>query len=261
MLKRMTQLVLVLVAAYLALALLVFLTADRLIFPAPPAGYTGAELEGFRTVRTADGVSLAMVHLPHPDARYTILLSHGNGEDLASISPMLRELHRMGFAVVAYDYRGYGASEGRPDVQGVLTDARAVFDHVTDELGVPPERIILYGRSVGSGPAVHVAAQERVAGLVLESGFTTAFRVVTRVPVFPFDRFHNLRLLPAVQAPVLLIHGRRDRVVPFSHGERLYRAASQPKYRLWLDDAGHNDVWLVGGAEVRSALRSFVERL
>lgn len=248
-------------AVYVVLVVLVLLFADRLIFPAPPAGYRAGELEGYRELTASDGTRLSAVHLPNPEARFTILLSHGNGEDLASITPMLRELHRLGFAVLAYDYRGYGASEGRPGVRGSLRDVRAVFEHLTGDVGVPADRVIVYGRSVGGGPSVHLAAHEPVAGLVLESTFTTAFRVVTRVPLFPFDRFDNASLIRRVRAPILLIHGRRDEVVPFSHGRRLYAIAGESATALWLDDATHNDIWVVGRAEVGAALQEFAKRL
>ena len=249
-----------LVVAYLLLALAVFVFADRLIFPAPPAGYEPRELEGFLWIESEDGTRIAASHLANPAARFTILYQHGNGEDLASIQPMLRELHALGFAVLAWDYRGYGASAGSPSAAAVLRDAGAVYRHLTGPLGVSPERIIIYGRSVGGGPAVHLAARHSdAAGLVLESTFTSAFRVVTRVPLFPFDRFRNHDALPDVEMPVLVIHGRRDRVVPFAHGERLYRLAPEPRRRLWLDHAGHNDVWLVGRREVAAALREFAQ--
>lgn len=106
-----------------------------------------------------------------------------------------------------------------------------------------------------------LAAYVLLAGLVLESSFTSAFRVVTRWPLLPGDRFRNLALLRTVRCPVLVIHGRRDAIVPFYHGRTLYRAAPEPKRHLWVDGAGHNDVWYVAGESYARAVRDFLALL
>src|SRR5690606_40899853 len=144
---------------------------------------------------------------------------------------------------------------------GVLLDQDAAFAHLTGALGFPPGRIIAWGRSIGGGPATALAAREPLAGLVLESTFISAFRVVTRWPMLPRDRFRNLALLRAVRCPVLVIHGRRDAIVPFYHGRALYRAAPEPKRYLWVDGAGHNDVWHVAGEGYARAVRAFLALL
>lgn len=263
----MTTWLLVVLGLWGLLAVVGLFFADRLIFPAPAAGYRAGELEGFRWLTASDGKRIAAQWLraAPSDGRaatgYTILYSHGNGEDLASIAPVLRHFQRLGFDVLAYDYRGYGASDGSPSAAGVVLDARAAYDHATGELRVAPERLLIYGRSVGGGPSVALAAELASAGLVLESTFTSAFRVVTRVPLLPGDRFLNERLLRDVDVPVLVIHGRRDEVVAFSHGQRLYEVAGEPKHSLWIDAATHNDVWVLAHREVGEALLEFVGTL
>ncbi|HUF12386.1 MAG TPA: alpha/beta hydrolase [Longimicrobiales bacterium] len=247
--------------AYVALGIVAWRFGDRLILPAPGASYRSASLDGLRTVRTSDGVDLAALHLPNPDARFTILYSHGNAEDLGNILPVLEEIHALGFAVFAYDYRGYGGSGGTPSVAGVLLDAEAVHEHVTRELAVAPERLILWGRSLGGGPSVHLAAQHRVAGIVLEATFTSAFCVVTSRRILPFDRLCNLELLAGIDVPLLFIHGRKDRVVPFAHGVRLHAKAREPKRHLWIDEAGHNDLWLAASDRIGVAVRQFADSL
>ena len=240
---------------YAALMLFAWRLGDRLILPAPASTYRPGALEALHTIRTADGVELAAVHLPNESARYTILYSHGNGEDLGNMLPVLEMIHALGFAVFAYDYRGYGTSGGRATVAGVLLDVEAAYAHVTGPLGVAPERLILWGRSLGGGPTVHLAARHPVAAVVLEATFTTAFSVMTRRPILPFDRLRNVRLLPDIRVPMLFIHGRKDRVVPFGHGPRLYAAAGEPKLHVWVDEAGHNDLWLVAHDRIAAALR------
>lgn len=255
--RVLKSLLLVAVLAYVGLILVAYFAADRLIFLPPASSYSDAQLP-IRLVPTADGARIAVLHLPNPGSSFTLLYSHGNAEDLGHLAPLLQQLQSAGFAVLAYDYRGYGLSTGGPpSAEGAYGDIAAVYRHATEELQIPPSQIILYGRSVGSGPAVHLAARHPVAGLIIESGFTSAFRVVTHLPLLPFDRFPNLRTIRDVQGPVLVIHGRQDEVIPFSHGERLYDAAPEPKQFLWVQGAGHNDlVWVAGEAYWR-ALSNF----
>jgi len=250
-----TRTLLVAAVAYAVACLFVYLVAEHLIFLPPIATYRDGP--GILKLATADGAEIAAVHLENPLADYTILYSHGNAEDLGGIAPMLAQLRDWGFAVFAYDYRGYGVGQGRPTERGAYADLDAAYAHLTGVAGVPPERIIVYGRSVGSGPSVDLATRARVAGLVIESGFVTAFRVVTRVPLFPFDRFPNIHKIARVTCPVLVMHGRADGIVPFSHGRALFGAAPEPRQSLWVDGAGHNDFTLVAGARQGDALRAF----
>jgi fermentation-respiration switch protein FrsA (DUF1100 family) len=205
-----------------------------------------------------DGDSVAVLHLSNSGARYTILYSHGNAEDLGDIEFVLRDLHALGFAVIGYDYRGYGASTGGPTTaRNVQHDAEAVYEYAVKDLGIAPQRLVVYGRSIGSGPAMHLASTRTVGGVILESAFTSAFRVVTRVRVLPFDRFPNVSLIRKVRAPVLVMHGRLDEVIPFEHGRRLYEKAREPKQHLWVDKAHHNDFVHVAGRAHDQALLQF----
>ena len=259
--ELLVVLALIAVALYAGLALIAWRLGDRLMFPAPGPSYRPDSIDGLVTLRSADGTGLAALHLPEPRARHTILYSHGNGEDLGNVLPVLEMIQGLGFAVFAYDYRGYGKSEGRANAEGVALDAEAAYDHVTRELGVPAERIILWGRSVGGGPTVHLASSRACAGMVLEATFTSAFCVVTNRPILPFDRFRNQKLLRGMSVPTLFIHGRKDRIVPFVHGERNFACAAEPKRSLWIDGAGHNDLWLVARDEISRALVDFAGSL
>lgn len=257
----MQSLLTILLVTYLALLAIAYFLSERMIFQPPPATYTADRLP-IEWVETGDGARLAVLHLPNPDARYTILYSHGNAEDLGMVVPALERLREAGFAVIGYDYHGYGASSGGPPtVAGAERDAEAVFRYATETLRIPPDRIVPYGFSVGSGLALHIAAREPVAGVIVENGFVSAFRVVTRVPLLPFDRFPNLKRIRGVKAPVLVIHGTHDRIVPFSHGRMLYAAAAEPKRKLWVEGGTHGDVAYVAGDAYWRALRDFVALL
>lgn len=247
--------------AYAALLLIAWRFGDRLILPSPASTYRPGMFQTLHKIRTEDGVHLAAMHLPNDQARYTILYSHGNGEDLGNVLPVLEMIHALGFAVYAYDYRGYGASGGTATVDGVLLDVEAAYAHVTGALGVTPDRLILWGRSVGGGPTVHAAAKHPAAAIVLEATFTSAFCVMTHRPILPFDRLCNLKLLADIRLPVLFIHGHRDRVVPFAHGPRLFASAAEPKWHVWVDEAGHNDLWLVARDRIAQGLRDLVDSL
>lgn len=255
----MKAFLLVLVLVYFGLACFAFLAADRMIFLPPRSSYAPGELP-VTLVPGPDGSRIATLHLPNPQAELTILFSHGNAEDLGYLAPWLERYRQVGFAVIAYDYRGYGLSTGGPPTaKKASEDVRAVYRYAVEELGIPPERLVALGRSVGSGPATELAASEPLGGLVIESGFISTFRVVTRWAVLPFDRFPNLRHIRHVDCPVLVIHGRDDEVIPFSHGLKLYAAAPEPKRALWLDGVGHNDMLVVAGERYWQALREFGE--
>jgi fermentation-respiration switch protein FrsA (DUF1100 family) len=259
-------LVTVLAAVYLLLVVLAIFS-DRLIFQPHAASYrletlalaTHGEVQTF-TIPAADG-TLAAAYLPNPEARYTLLYSHGNGEDLGDDMPMLAEYRRAGFAVFAYDYNGYGQSRGRPSEAVAYRDAEQAFDFLTTTLHVPPARIISFGHSLGAAVAIHLAGVRPVAGLIAQAPFLSAFRVITQVQIVPWEKFNNARAIRRVHCPVLIAHGRGDEVIPFWQGERIYRLANQPKEHIWFDHAGHNDVMLVASRPFIAAIQGFAARL
>jgi fermentation-respiration switch protein FrsA (DUF1100 family) len=163
--------------------------------------------------------------------------------------------------VIAYDYSGYGTSSGRPTERAARLNAEAVYDYLVRTRGIPPARIIVWGRSIGSGPSLHLASSRTVGGLVIESGFTSAFRVMTRVRLLPFDRFDNLKSLEQVACPVLVIHGTRDEIIPFRHGQQLFDKAREPKMRLWVEQSGHNNLGDVAGPVYWETARRFEKML
>ena len=244
------------IALYVAFAAIAYFVADRAIFLPPASSYSASRLPVVM-VDTEDGARVATLHLRNPAAEHTILYSHGNAEDLGHLGQTFEAIRRAGFSVLGYDYRGYGLSTGGPPTAaGAYRDLQAVYDHALRELNIDPGRLILLGRSVGAGPAIELATRERVGGVVIESGFTSAFRVVTRVPLLPFDRFPNERNLRRVSCPVLVMHGTRDDIIHPSHARRLFAAAREPKRLVWLE-GGHNDLMDVAAEEHARALRDF----
>lgn len=235
------------------------LLGERAIFPVFPASYTpdGDTL----LLTTANGLRIVARHLDQSGAAWTILYSHGNGEDMGAIHPVLQEFADHGFAVFAYEYPGYGHSQGPATETNACRAAEAALNHLTQVIGVPVSRVILYGRSVGSGPSLFLARRHRVAGVILEGAFVSAYRVVTRLPLFPGDRFPNLKRIQSLRVPLLVIHGALDRTVPFWHGLRLYRTAPGPKQCLWISEAGHNNIRELAGEKYWKSMQDFTEML
>lgn len=244
---------------YACICLYVFFTADSKIFLPQPSSYQ--DTSEILKLTSADNIQISAVYLPNRASRYTILFSHGNAEDLGDIQPVLEQLHSIGFSVFAYDYRGYGTSQGRPSEHNAYRDIDAAYNYLTQNLSIPPQQIIAYGRSVGGGPTVDLAVRQTIAGLILESTFMSAFRVVIPFPIFPFDKFHNIDKIKKVKCPVLVMHGKADEVVHFQHGQRLFAVAPEPKRYLWVEQAGHNDLMWVAGDRYAATLKEFAHLL
>jgi abhydrolase domain-containing protein 17 len=261
------RIVLTFIAALYLLIVVLALISDRLIFLPHAPGYdldsltaiSRGAVQGHRV--PCEGGTLAAIYLPNPQAHFTLLYSHGNGEDIGDDLPVLEEFRRAGFAVLAYDYSGYGQSEGRPSEPAVYRNVEAAFDFLAGTLRVPPERIIAFGHSLGASAAIHLAASRPVGGLIAQAPFLSAFRILTRVQILPWDKFNNARAIRRVHCPVLIAQGRRDEVIPMWHGERIYQLANPPKWQVWLDGAGHNDVMLVASREFIAAMQSFAHEL
>jgi abhydrolase domain-containing protein 17 len=236
------------------LFVLLVYNADSVIFQPHASSYKDtAEVV---KITSADGNKISAFYLPNPSAKFTLLVSHGNAEDIGDGRGWHEDLHQAGFSVLAYDYQGYGTSQGKPSEKKLYEDEMAAYEFLTANLKVPPEHIIVLGRSVGSGPAVHLAARRPVAGLVLESPFLSAFRVITRVPV-GFDKFPNYKEIGRVRCPVLIMHGTRDEVIPIWHGRKLHELANEPRRFVAIEGAGHNDLEMVAGKTYVNALRDF----
>ncbi len=244
---------------YLVLNLYAALISDRLLFQPQQPGYD--HLPDEVRIPTAGGENLTAVWLKNPDAAFTLLFSHGNGEDLSIVAPFLREYYADRFSVLAYDYRGYGTSDGKPSYRNVKQDAEAAYRWLTEEQRVDPKKIIAIGRSLGGALAVRTAAEHPVGGLICECSFASAFRLKTGVQLLPWDKFDNEKLIRNVSCPVLIIHGTEDRVVPFRHGRRLYAAAPEPKQFFGIEGGRHTNYAYVAEERYLETIESFVSGL
>jgi abhydrolase domain-containing protein 17 len=256
--KRILRTMLLLLSVlYLSLLLFALFLSDSLIFLPHPSSY--ADSREILKITTASGKKISAVYLVNPAARFTLLVSHGNAEDLGDDRYWLDNLRHAGFNVFAYDYEGYGTSEGKPTEKAAYEDAAAAYDFLAVDLKTPPDNIIIFGRSVGSGPAAYIAARRPSAGLILQSPFVSAFRVLTRVPLLPFDKFPNYKYIRHVHSPVLIMHSHGDSVIPFWHGRKMFDLANQPKKAFWAENADHNDMELAAGYQ--DAIQAFAATL
>lgn len=244
-----------LVCAYLSILLFMYLYADYYIFPRPVSSYH--DDKSIIKIKTKDGEIISAVYLPNSQATYTVLISHGNGEDVRQMSPFLKRFQQQGFSVFAYDYHGYGTSTGIPSEKNAYLDEEAAYRYLTEKLGTPTNRIILYGRSLGSALAVDLATHKPVAGVIIESPFISAFRLYTRIPILLFDKFNNLKKINKIKAPILIIHGKNDRIIPLWHGEKLYKQANATTFFCRIESANHNDVEKVGGESYWQSITDF----
>jgi len=260
MLRELLQpIILIGIAIFVVLIVPAYLLINHMIFyPPSPAGYQKGPNVIFLT--TADNKKIAAVYLPNPTAKYTLLISHGNAEDIGYMMPYLLDVQAHGFAVFAYDYHGYGLSGGKPSEKNTYLDIQAAYDYLTAQLKIQPKRIILLGRSLGSAAAIHLAQHETVAGLILESPFVSVYRVATRIKLLPFDKFKNLDKIKNIRYPVLVIHGLSDRTVAPWHGQRIFRAANHPKQAYWVEGAGHNNIMLYAGNTYWAQIELFIKR-
>jgi hypothetical protein len=237
--RRMVWSVLLL---YLFFVFLGVFVSERMMFPYRGCSYD-AGLPGLEMLETPDGVTLATRFLKSANEKYLALYFHGNYEDLGHLDAIAERLHAEGFSVLAMDYRGYGLSGGgRPTERRCYQDALTLYEEALNR-GYAPGKIVAWGRSIGSGPAVHLAYRREVRGLVLEAPFTSAFRVACRIPFLPFDRFPNLRKVADLEVPMFILHGSRDRVVPAWHSARLEQRHPGKRERFVLEGGTHNDIW------------------
>jgi len=196
----------------------------------------------------ADGTRLVAWHSRPPNPRCTFLYFHGNAGNISHRLFVLESLASIGVAVFGVDYRGYGKSGGSPSEKGILTDAEGSWGHLTVVLGERPERIVLFGKSLGGAPAIDMAARVKCAGLIVQSSFTSIPEMASRaMPIFPFRWFmkstmDNRKRIAQARCPVLVVHSRDDEIIPFEHGVKLHAAAPAPNWFAEFQGVGHNDL-------------------
>ena len=208
-----------------------------------------------------NGVRIAAVVRGPERGKKAIIRCHGNAEDMMGTLWALEDLAEEGYTVAAVDYPGYGLSDGSPTEEGCYRNVHRLYDWLIETRGFKPEDIIVDGFSIGSGPATELAATKPVGGLILEAPFLSAPRVVTRIRLLPIDPFPNLKRIGNVKCPVLILHGTKDNVIPFSQGKVLFELANEPKRFVPVDCGYHNLLPIsLGENRYRELIADFMEK-
>ncbi|AMV72912.1 alpha/beta hydrolase [Desulfuromonas carbonis] len=216
----------------------------------------------------ADGTRLHGWFLPGDAGMPALLFCHGNGGNIADRIELLRFFHELGLPQLIFDYRGYGRSAGTPSETGTYSDARGALAWL-EEKGWPAQRTIYLGRSLGAAIVLQLALEAPPAALVLESGFTSVaamgrlhYPLLARLFGWVLAaEYDNRARIGQLRAPLLLVHGSADQIVPLAMGEELFALAPEPKRLLVLPDVGHNDLFFAGHPEYRAAWQELLDQL
>ncbi|MGQ4617011.1 alpha/beta fold hydrolase [Nocardia sp. R7R-8] len=211
---------------------------------------------------TSDGETVHAWWMPARDSIGHILFAHGNAGNLGDRVPIFALLTEAGFDVLAFDYRGYGRSTGKPTEHGTYLDAHAARRALLAQPGVDPNRVLYLGKSLGGGVVLELAQHHPPAGVMLMSTFS-GLRDAAR-SVYPFlpaplvpNAYPNERRIRTLRAPVLIMHGDQDELLPLRHAQRLYAAAPEPRRLVVFPGAGHNDLIVVGGSAWSDLVRDW----
>jgi hypothetical protein len=254
-LKWLVALVLV---GYLCGLVALFLLQRAFIFPIPPVGRTSPQAAGFpqaeeHVLTTSDGEKVIIWYVPAKPGHPVVLFFHGNGDFLAGRVDRFRGITADGTGLVALSYRGYAGSTGAPSEQGLLNDAAAAYAFAAARYKA--DQIVVWGFSLGTGVAVAVAADHPIGKLILEAPYTS----ITDIAGFRFrlvpvrwllrDPFRSDERIARVTAPLLIMHGEKDPVIPVRFGERLFALAHQPKQFVRFPEGGHENLDNYGAIE------------
>jgi fermentation-respiration switch protein FrsA (DUF1100 family) len=261
----MRAVVVVVAAMGILLALLWAFQRQLIYLPSPSSVPPATDvIDAAREVslRTSDGLRLGawLVPADELDRGMAVLVANGNAGNRSLRAPLAEALAARGFAVLLFDYRGYGSNPGSPTEHGLARDVRAAYRFLVDQAGVPPDRILYYGESLGAAVVTELATEHRPAGLVLRSPFVD-LAAVGRVhyPFLPVglllrDRYPLAHNLEQVEAPTTVVYGSRDSIVPPEQSRAVAEAASGATRVVRIEGADHNDRALLDGGELIDAI-------
>jgi hypothetical protein len=272
----LTSVITVLAASYIGICILVFLTQGRMVyFPTADVHATpkqfGLAFEDLM-LPCPSGGEINAWFVPAVKARGTVLFCHGNGGNIADRVETVDLLNRLGLNVLIFDYRGYGKSTGKPSEKHTYEDARVAWDYLVEgraaagREGTAPERIVVFGRSLGGSIAAHLAAQTSPGALVVESSFTSVpdmgARLYWWLPVRLIARYKysTVDSIAKVHCPVLVAHSPEDEIVPYALGRRLFAAAPEPK-EFFEMSGDHNEGWSYTGDRYAAGLDAFFTKI
>ena len=254
------------VALYLVAVVALFVFQRNLIYHPDTTYYTPADagLTGVQevTLATLDGERLIAWWAAATPGRPTILYFHGNGGSLIGGAERIQLFSQAGFGVFMLSYRSYSGSTGKPSERALVSDAILAYEYLRQQ-SVSPEDVVVYGESLGSGVAVQLAVSRPVGAVILDAPYTSlpdigkSLYPFMPVETFMTDRFESRRHIEKVKAPILILHGTKDRTIPIEFGRALFEAAPEPKEFAAIEGAGHSNIYSYGAF---AQLQRFVER-
>ncbi len=256
--------------ALVVVGVLVRVFENKFIYfpPRYPEGWVDPKVYGLQVdgvwLTTEDGVRINGWFLANPASPKALLWFHGNAENIGMGLEQMKALSHLGINVFEVDYRGYGRSEGSPNEAGVYRDGEAAFRYLTRNRHFDPRDVYIYGHSLGGAVATEIAFRHPCGGLIVESSFTSTRAMARRALKVPFmeyamqSRFDSVGKIPQVKAPVMIIHGTNDKLIPYSMGQQLFQAAHEQKIFLGVEGAGHDDPYMVGGKPYWRQWRQFL---
>ena len=260
------------VSFYLVLLLVFYLLQGRMIFLSNLPGRTltaspvdiGLDYEDV-SLTTRDNETLHGWYTPSTNPRGVVLFFHGNAGNISHRLDSIEIFHELGLDVLIIDYRGYGQSSGKTSEQGTYLDAQTAWDYLVDKRGIAPEKIVIFGRSLGGAVASWLAARTTPGAVILESCFTSVPDMADRLyPFFPVRLITRLKYpvkdhVKQVSSPLLVIHSQQDEIIPFDMGRSIYSAAPAPKEILVLS-GDHNGGFLLNRNNYLAAIGKFMDQ-
>ena len=268
--RRMIYTILIgLSLGYLLLVSLVYIRQGSMVYyPTKDIEGTPADI-GLKyeeiTLRTKDRVNLSVWYVPAKNERGVVLFCHGNAGNISHRLDSIRIFHDLGLSVLIFDYRGYGRSEGSPTEEGTYLDAESAWEYLVNVKGARPEKIILFGRSLGSAVAAELALRHPAAGIIIESGFKSipalGAKFFPYLPIRLISRFQysTIDKVSMINMPKLFIHSPQDEMIPYEHGAALFEKAAEPKEFLQIT-GGHNEGFLTSGKIYTDGLNRFISK-
>ncbi len=246
----LTQTLKVLILLFIILVFFTYCFQRYLIyFPSPtipqPHDFGATDLTVLK-LQTKDNLSLNAWYKSASANHPTVLILHGNAGTIGNRMALAREFINAGFGVLLLEYRGYGGNKGSPTEQGLYNDGQAAVSFLTQQ-GVKPTQLVLYGESLGTGVASKLATESPSCALILQSPFTSLTSIAHYsypwIPLDPWDKFDSLSRIQEINTALLILHGIKDPIVPYSEGLTLFKAAAEPKQMLSFQNYGHNNLW------------------
>lgn len=268
----MLKLLFLLLAGYLLLVAIIYLTQERMLYLPNVPGRTlemtpaaiGMEYQDVSIV-TEDKVKLHGWFIPGQSSR-AVLFFHGNAGNISHRLESIRQFHSLGLSVLIIDYRGYGQSGGKTTEQGIYRDAEAAWRYLTGHRDIPASDILIFGRSLGASAAAHLAARHQPLALIVESSFTSvpdiAGELYPWLPARWLSRLNHATrdYVQDVHCPILVVHSRNDEIIPFRHGEAIFAAANEPRMLLEIQGT-HNDAFIRDEYVYLGGIRKFLAGL